>query len=110
MRLLTVLVVALASIGAGCKGSEASNDSAASASSAACTKCEMGPNVDKAKAFQYECDKGEAVACHYVGRMYENGSAGVQKDLERAGVYYERACKGGFKPACPYAERVSASR
>ena len=94
----------------GCKRSDEPKGSTAAASSAACGKCDMDPNVDKAKAFQAECDRGEAVACHYVGRMYENGSAGMPKDLERAGVYYERACKGGFKPACPYAERASASR
>jgi hypothetical protein len=90
---LCILVTAL-----GCKRSEPD---------AACGTCD--PNIDKATALRQTCDQGQALACHYLARMYENGSGGIDKDLDEARAYYARACKGGYKPSCELAERVSKS-
>jgi hypothetical protein len=84
---------------AGCKRSEPDP---------ACGTCD--PNLDKATALRQTCDKGVALACHYLGRLYENGSAEVDKDLDEARTYYARACTGGYKPACEYADRVSKAK
>jgi TPR repeat protein len=83
----------------GCKGSKDSDS---------CKTCDS--NITREAALKQTCDKGEALACHYMGRMYENGSGGVEKDLAEAHEYYSRACKGGYKPACEYAERVAKAR
>lgn len=75
---------------------------------ASCNTCDS--NITREAALRQTCDKGEALGCHYLARMYENGTGGVDKDLDKAHDYYSRACKGGYKPACGFAEAVAKSR
>ena len=100
-------IVAICVCLSGCKG--ASTEASPAPSASGCGLCDLDPNYDKAKAYKAECEKGSAVACHYVGRMYENGSAGLSKDPEQARAHYERACKGGHEIACKYARTAGSN-
>ena len=53
------------------------------------------------------CDTGDAVACHSLSNIYEEGSIGVRKDISRATAFYSReaellskACDDGNASDC----------
>jgi TPR repeat protein len=39
-----------------------------------------------------QCDKGERASCHELGRLHQDGAAGVAKDPTRARTLFERSC------------------
>jgi TPR repeat protein len=47
------------------------------------------------------CDRGDADSCGAVADAYRRGDV-VQINLPKAHALYERACKGGVRPACEY--------
>lgn len=77
----------------------------------------MGVAVDLEKAtklylqaagsYQRACDRNGFASCHALAGMYEFGQ-GVTKDPSLARSLYEKACRGGWKPACEKASSLAA--
>lgn len=54
------------------------------------------------------CDDNRLLACFPLAELYERGQ-GVAKDLSMARSLYEKACRGGWKPACAKAEKLPSN-
>jgi hypothetical protein len=52
-------------------------------------------------AFQRGCELGEPLACERQASLLF-ASMGVSRDLERAGLLFQKACKGGVLSSCRY--------
>lgn len=66
----------------------------------------MPVNIAEAKAwFEIGASKGYAPSMFNLGLFYENGAAGIPKDIEKARAYYAQAAKLGFTRA---QERLAA--
>ncbi|MCG3173612.1 MAG: hypothetical protein GMKNLPBB_01811 [Myxococcota bacterium] len=46
------------------------------------------------------------LGCTGLGICYQGGPCGLEKDLERARVYYDKACNGGEINACNYLKNL----
>jgi TPR repeat protein len=61
-----------------------------------CTKPAVGVvhecQKSDSKDCTLQCDKGERASCHELGRLYQDGAAGVAKDPTRARTLFERSC------------------
>ena len=49
--------------------------------------------------FNQACDYGHNESCNFSGLLLKNGISG-KADLEKASVYFEKACKLGSKDGC----------
>ncbi len=56
-------------------------------------------HADRVKDHERSCQDGDAVSCHMLGMIYEQGE-GVARDVEAASQYYEGGCAGGFAFSC----------
>jgi TPR repeat protein len=52
-------------------------------------------------ALDQACDRGEAVSCDDLGLRYQAGMS-VNRDLERAGNFFQEACDGGVMLGCSH--------
>lgn len=64
----------------------------------------ISKNQDNAiDIFKTQCDKNEAMACGKLGELYAYGFGG-KVPLETKQSVLQKACKGGYTPACDLAK------
>ena len=68
---------------------------------------EMNHNMKKAIYYYDKVCENSGKMCEYIALYYESGGDGLDKDLEKAKEYYERACDHGKKDSCHEAEVIS---
>jgi TPR repeat protein len=56
-------------------------------------------HADRVKDHEQSCQDGDAVSCHLLGMIYEQGE-GLARDVEAASQYYDSGCAGGFSFSC----------
>lgn len=55
--------------------------------------------ADRVKDHEQSCQDGDALSCHLLGMIYEQGD-GVAPDATLASQYYDGGCAGGFAFSC----------
>jgi uncharacterized protein len=69
-----------------------------------CTKATAGVahecQKSDSKDCTLQCDKGERASCHELGRLHQDGAAGVAKDPARARTLFERSCSMDHGGGC----------
>lgn len=46
-----------------------------------------------------QCDEGNMASCANLGYLYQSAQ-GVERNLAKAKFFYQKACGGGYQPAC----------
>jgi TPR repeat protein len=58
------------------------------------------PDCTDAVQCATECEKGSGGSCYKLAKMYQNGSSGVDKNIDRAIEFNLKACDRSTPPAC----------
>jgi serine/threonine protein kinase len=55
--------------------------------------------IDAKEYFEYGCKLGSEKSCYNLAILYTKGE-GIRKDLEKAKILFDRACKNGYSKSC----------